>query len=956
MKLTKQALEAGKFALYCDAEELSGLKKVGSWVAEDFGKVFGTTPKVVQTSCANFANAIKQTANADAQALVYGNLETSELIRELAAKAGLPVEEIRGKREVYGITEMKDAETGAQLLIVAGSDKRGTIYGLFHLSEELGVSPMVNWGDVLPAKKDEAELSYEKPLISKEPSVRFRGFFINDEWPACGNWAAKHFGGFNARMYERVFEVLLRMKGNYLWPAMWSARFPVDGPGLANAELADELGVVMGMSHHEPCLRQGEEYRYLRGPQSPYGDAWDFRANPEGITKFWEDGLKRGGHLENVITVGMRGEADSKILGENATLKDNIDLLRDVLKVQNELIAKYVNSDLHKVPRMLALYKEVEPFFYGDETTEGLQGSPLLDGVTLMLCDDNFGHLRTVPSEAMRNHDGGYGMYYHFDYHGLPISYEWVNSSNLRKTWDQMTNAYEFGIRELWIVNVGDIFSTEFPLSYFLDLAYDYDKWGVSNPKSAEEYTKLFVQKQFGGYFNETELAQTVRLLDGYTKIAQNRRPEAMNDDVYAPMAYREREKLYAQCLDLMQSAQSLYARCPADAFFPFYEFVYYPLTANLNLQCMWLDTTYNHYLAEIGASAAMPVAKRVEKRMRLDHMLVEELHALEDGKWYGMGLSEHIGFRHWNEEECRFPVLHTFEPSHKARIVGVVPETGAHTEGSFWTKRTLVLPDFARYDVTESELYLYGTSEQNATFTVETVGEWIQVSPEKGTVIGNQPFTLKVSLDKTKLPELEAFETVHAQITVVTEYGRIQVDVPYSDQPTEYVSYEANAFASRQDTASGAFAEMKDFGKTACGMKAFPVTTVYQPGFDAPSLGYRFHALEDGTYEADIYSAPGNPPFQDNLFAFGLQVDDGEIELVRTVTKDYVIRDDNNEWREGVLSQIHIRHVSFEVEAGEHELKIYAATPGFTLEKVVIYEAGRTPQESYLGPAPTKA
>jgi hypothetical protein len=182
-------------------------------------------------------------------------------------------------------------------------------------------------------------------------------------------------------MYENVFELLLRMKGNYLWPAMWSSSFACDGPGLASAELADEYGVVIGLSHHEPCLRHGEEYSRLRGPQSIYGDAWDFRTNREGITRFWRDGLKRNGHLENVITVGMRGERDSKLLGENSTLADNIELLRSVFETQNTLIREEVDPNLDNVPRMFALYKEVEPYFYGDGETKGLMGSDELDGV-----------------------------------------------------------------------------------------------------------------------------------------------------------------------------------------------------------------------------------------------------------------------------------------------------------------------------------------------------------------------------------------------------------------------------------------------------------------------------------------------------------------------------------------------------------------------------------------------
>ncbi|MBR6144215.1 MAG: glycosyl hydrolase 115 family protein, partial [Treponema sp.] len=359
-------------------------------------------------------NVVPELVEGPGEKVFFATLGQSSLAQKLADDEGLTTElgKIKGKRECYIFAVRADK------IIIIGSDKRGTIYGLFHLSELMGVSPLVDWCGVLPAKRESVKIE-EGVTVSREPSVRFRGFFINDEWPAYGNFTTHNFGGFNAKMYEHVFELLLRLKGNYLWPAMWSAQFSLDGPGLANAELADEMGVIMGASHHEPCCRNGEEYRYVRGPGSIYGDAWNFWKNRDGITKFWEDGLKRNGKFENVITVGMRGEADTAIM-QNATLADNINLLRDVLKTQNRLIRENVNQDLDKVPRMLALYKEVEPYFYGDKHTKGLMDDPELEGVTLMLCDDNHGNLRTVPTEHMRSHKGGYGMYYHFDYHGWP--------------------------------------------------------------------------------------------------------------------------------------------------------------------------------------------------------------------------------------------------------------------------------------------------------------------------------------------------------------------------------------------------------------------------------------------------------------------------------------------------------------------------------------------------------
>ena len=363
--ISKAKIEKGENAIICDKDALSGIKKIAAKLSGDMEAVFGSAPKLLE----------ERTADSP----IYVGIVGDALIAEL----GVDTTDIEGKREVYKIEVIEDA------LVITGSDKRGAIYGMFKLSEMLGVSPFIDWLDVKPAGMTEFSIPSDYCMISKEPSVKFRGFFINDEWPAFGNFCNKRFGGFNAKVYEHVFELLLRLKGNYLWPAMWSAIFPDDGPGLDNAILADELGVIMGMSHHEPCLRQGEEYKYLRGKDSIYGDAWNFLTNEEGITRFWEDGLKRSGKFENVITVGMRGEADTAIMGEEATLKDNIDLLRKVLATQNRLIKENVNENLDEVPRMLALYKEVEPYFYGDENTKGLMDDPELEGVTLMLCDDN---------------------------------------------------------------------------------------------------------------------------------------------------------------------------------------------------------------------------------------------------------------------------------------------------------------------------------------------------------------------------------------------------------------------------------------------------------------------------------------------------------------------------------------------------------------------------------------
>jgi hypothetical protein len=264
-------------------------------------------------------------------------------------------------------------------LVILGSDKRGTIYGMFHLSEMCGISPMIFWGDVIPKPEKEILISLNSRILSKEPSVKYRGFFINDEWPAFGKWCFEKYGGVNANAYEKVFELLLRMKGNYLWPAMWRSSFWEDGPGIDNAKLADEYGVIMGTSHHEPLCKAGAEWQ---NQYKQYSDdsSWNFIKNGAGISQFWKDGLQRSKDFENVITIGMRGENDSKLLGENASLKDNIEVIKKAIITQNQLIKSNTNKDLKEVPRMLAIYKEVEDFYFGET-----HSMDFVDGQKLMM-------------------------------------------------------------------------------------------------------------------------------------------------------------------------------------------------------------------------------------------------------------------------------------------------------------------------------------------------------------------------------------------------------------------------------------------------------------------------------------------------------------------------------------------------------------------------------------------
>ncbi|WP_438433691.1 glycosyl hydrolase 115 family protein [Gorillibacterium sp. sgz500922] len=931
----------------------SGVNKIARKVIHDMELVFGAAPQ-----------ATTDRKKLGKVAVLYGTVGHSPMLRELEEQQRIDLTEIRGKREVFLFQIVAHPFDGVeQALVIAGSDKRGTIYGLFHLSERLGVSPLVDWANVKPAPMESFSLSGELKHVSKEPSVRFRGFFINDEWPAFGNWATNRFGGFQAQMYDHVFELLLRLKGNYLWPAMWSARFYDDGPGLANAELADEYGVVMGASHHEPCLRYGEEYRYLRGKDSIYGDAWNFIANQEGITRFWEDGLKRSGHFESVITVGMRGEADTAIMGKEAALADNIALLREVLQTQNRLIREHVNPDLTEVPRMLALYKEVEPFFYGDEHTPGLIGSQELEDVILMLCDDNHGNLRTLPTEEMRSHPGGYGMYYHFDYHGGPISYEWINSSYLPKIGEQMTMAYDFGIRDLWIVNVGDIATQEFPLSYFLDLAYDFDKWGTAARNQTDAYTQQWIQRQFAGVFSERQQEQIFELLTGYTRIAHKRRPEHMNANVYHPVNDKETDELLKQIDHLLELAEELYKTVEEVHLPAYYALVYYPAVGNLNLQKMWLLTGKNHYLAKLGALEANKLAEQVEACLNRDRELVAQFHAIDHGRWYGMGLSEHIGFTRWNEDEAQNPVLMKVLPVNKPRLLVTVDGTTQRSEGCPWHINKLELNDFLRPDVEEASFTLSSLSELPAEYTITCSHPWLTCSRTSGVLDGKEHTAeiIRVKVDRRALKDgAEGHIAIHLPLGVCT----LIVNVPKQDyshlpamtfiETSGYVSIEAEHFARTQEAVKpnggvSRFEVIEGYGKTLSAVKAYPTTDYFTAGEDAPYVEYNFAVQENGIYELELYLQPSNPVTQEAKLYCGVQLNEEEIRVVNTLPEGY--RVDGPDWAQGVLSHIRKRRIQVNGRAGLNTLRIYAVSPGFVLEKIVIHPEGKQPADSYLGP-----
>jgi hypothetical protein len=925
-----------------EAEAFEGVKKIAQKVANDFLKVCGTTPQITA-----------EIPQGSATAILFATLGHSPLLDSLVAGGKFNPAGIIGKNEVYQITIVENPFSGiAQALVVCGSDKRGTIYGMFALSEFIGVSPLHFWGDVQPTSNERIAITEAIETVSKEPSVKYRGFFINDEWPCFGNWTMSQFGGFNANMYDNVFELLLRLKGNYLWPAMWTSSFALDGPGSRNEELADMYGVVVGASHHEPCLRASEEWDKVRGPGSEYGNEWNYYTNKDGLLRYWEDGLKRSGKYEKIITIGMRGERDSKMLGEESTVKDNVDLLKDIINNQRRLVREH---SAHS-PQLLALYKEVEEYFYGSDEFEGLKDWDGLDDVICMLCDDNFGFVRTLPTVALGNRK--FGMYYHFDYHGGPISYEWMPSISYERTWEQMCKAYDHGIREVWIVNVGDLKCNEVPLAYFMDLAYDFEKWGTANHHSAELYTRHWFEKTFPS----VDLPIREKMADvlrGYIRLNAQRRPEALNAEIYHPCHYLEADRMLEQAAAIKTLNEEVYAALRWPIKNAYYSMIYFPAEASINLLQMHIYAGKNMHFARQGKKIANHYATLVTECIERDRALAEEFALFKNKKWKGMELEEHIGFTQWNDDNSRNPLRVTVEPAHKPRMVVSRKDSEAVFHKTYGRPMTIMVNDFLSADIDEVIIEIANDGTGSLDYIIEAEQEypWLEISSLGGTVESQEEIILRCNKDKltsetqTARLLIKDAETVVAVKIMAKSHHNLNLPPMTFMAHNGVIVMESAHFAEKKDTASGAFTELIHYGRSGTGMKVFPSTANFTETDESPALTYRFLLEKGGDYTVEVWTTPVNPAQANQPLRFTLEKSEGSPQTITAVPADFVAFHSDPRWCRGVLDNIRKSAASLSFAQGIQEITIGALEAGLILERILIYPKDNAPPVSYLGP-----
>ena len=607
------------FSILCADEEHKGVLMAVRNLQEDFFRVTNTRPYL--------KIGAKKQVDEGAQKLriLIGSFDKSPLIKQLVKAKKLDVRELKGRNEKFIITTVTNPIEGVEgeVLLIAGSDKRGTIYGIYELSCQIGISPWYWWADV-PVESHK-EIYIKKGVYTDgEPVVQYRGIFINDEWPCMGGWTTERYGGFNSKMYKHVYELLLRLKANFLWPAMWSAAFYADDP--MNSPLADEMGIIIGTSHHEPMARNHQEYARNR---KVYG-AWNYQTNKKGIDRFFREGIERMKGKEEVVTIAMRGDGDAP-MGPDTDTK----LLENIVKEQRRIITEVTGKPASKTPQLWALYSEVLEYYD--------QGMQIPDDVMILLCDDNWGDVRRLPEPGAKRHPGGYGMYYHVDLHGAPRAYQWLNMTQIQHMWEQLYLTYTYGVDKMWILNVGDLKPNEFPTDFFLKMAWNPNAFDAGN---LMDYTREFCRQQFG----DEHADEAARILNLHCKYCARVTAEMLDHETYN-LQSGEFKAVTDEFLALEAHAVRQFTLLPENMHDVYKELILFPVQAMANLYEMYYAVAMNRQLAMENDLRANAWADRAEYCFRRDADLCDDYnHNIAGGKWKHMMDQTHIGYTSWDE------------------------------------------------------------------------------------------------------------------------------------------------------------------------------------------------------------------------------------------------------------------------------------------------------------------
>lgn len=936
------------------------------------------------------------------EVVLIGTIGASPLVDGLIAAGRLDVTGVAGRWETSLQQVVEHPMPGVErALVVAGSDQRGTIFGAYDVSRGIGVSPWYWWDDVPPQHHDAL---YVLPGRHTQgtPAVKYRGIFINDENPALGEWAPRTFGpglapgypgGFNHAFYARVFEVMLRLKANYLWPAVWGRAFAEDDP--LNHATATAYGIVMGTSHEAPMMRGIEEWNRHAVPavrdsdgnittpgHDPYGGTgeWSFRRNSEAIKAYWTDGIRRMTEqgFEGVVTLGMRGNGDTSLADG-----DGIDLMKDIIAAQRSILADVTGKDPAGVPQVWTMYHEV--LRYWD------RGLTAPDDATVVFTDDNWANLRRVPDPALPPRTGGYGLYYHFDFVGGGRDYKWVDTTSLPNVCDQLSQCAAYGVTRLWVANVGDLKGNEAPTQFFLDYAWDPARWTTD---TVPQWQRRYAAENFGPATADALAA----VLSTYAQLQSRRKPELLNrritldpakdpahdssavvyDDQATPFSlvnYRELETVTAQWARLAADAEAVGRALPAASQDAYFELVLYQVKATANLYALREAEFTNLRCADQGRAAANALAAVTEARFADDLALADRFNTeVAGGKWYGFQTQPHIDYGDvarygpnapWQQPELNNVALpDVIFPAVRRVDLPEQPEMGVAVDGSegWWPDESgpAVLPVFSPYQTAPAQyIEVFNRGATPFEYRIRPSVPWLTADPDHGRVAAQVRAELRVDFSRapygrTTVPiEVTGPAGARVQVLAVVDRPRTARAQPAGFvEAGGHVAMEAAHFARAVGAGPVTWRRIPRIGRTGDGMEPWPATAARQtPGGRSPRLEYDVTLFTTGPVTVLAYLSPRNDVFGRGGLCYAVSFDDDAPQTVDITTATG--SDDNamnRQWERNTSDNVNLTTTTHTVGApGRHVLKFWMVDPTVVVQRLVIDTGGLRP--SYLGP-----
>ncbi|MEP5341802.1 MAG: glycosyl hydrolase 115 family protein [Algibacter sp.] len=906
--------------------------------------------------------------------IIAGTLGKSKLINQFVLKHHIDISKIKGKWETYNIQVIDNPSKGIKkALVVIGSDRRATAFGMLELSRMIGVSPWEWWADAAPNKKEDLVISVENKIYGS-PSVKYRGLFLNDEDWGLQRWAALNFepetGDIGPKTYAKVFELLLRLRANTIWPAMHKCTkafyyYP------ENKVVADNYAIVIGSSHAEPMLCNiNAEWEH-----DTMGE-YRYDTNSEEIKKLFVKRAKETANFDGIYTVGMRGEHDSPmIVGEDDT-DSQVDLLETVIGDQREILKKYSSKDVHK-PQAFVPYKEVLHYYQS--------GLELPEDITLVWTDDNYGYMRQLSNPEEQNRSGGAGVYYHTSYWGRPHDYLWLNSTNPVLMWEEMSKAYEFKSQDLWILNCGDIKPHEYSIELFLDMAWDMTNFEKS--EAVKTHHTNWANKEFGDKYAES----ITNIMQSYYTLAFQRRPEFMawsqvepvtksGDTEFTQFHYGDevskRIDAYNNLIDEVTVIKSQITKEKQDAF---YQLIYYPVIGAAHLNLKWLYAYKNQFVANQGRQSASYFANKSSEAFNTITKETDYFNnTLQNGKWkHIMSMSP----RHL--PVFSKPTVSSVLNNEKAALGLALESYQMEVNDAVINSYADVLPVFNSYTKNRYYIDVFLKGKENLNWEAKPKADWIKISKDLGELNEDKlEERLWVTIDWDKVPKGENKKEaplghdyqlippsykVNSAIDFISNEETISIGVSVFNPKLEalkdytgfvedkgFVSIKAENYSRKKEGTEAHWETFEGIGYSGKVSVALPRTVKSQINIseikkNSPVLEYDFYAFNFGEANVNVQAIPTHAPFKGRGVRCAIAIDDAEPVII-----DFQTFGRSDGWKQNVLKNASVQSAKQIVnKAGKHTLKIWMVDSGVMIDQVLIDLGGW--KNSYTFPPETK-